>query len=829
LLAPPLYHRRDALRDVDVVPPLFVRWRVRDDGSTGLIAGPLVSASDPEGTTTALLPLYFRFYDRRADAATHLFFPVAGFHHRPGARGAFVGPVYGWSSAADGRGGGGWGAGLFPIALFGRSGPRHHALLLPLFGHVSNDTTGSSTTVVGPVFHRRQPNGRGWDGGLFPLVFAGRRGDRTYGGVPGLFWHVGDKHSETDVVGPIYGHRDTHGWGFGLAPLLFFGREEARAHQVIFPILFRFTDGAKRTERTLVGPFFHRRDGDETADVLFPLMYLRKSPRAGLLVTPLAGWKRDPRGTETVVVGPYVHTTNRRTHSSTHLLFPIGVVHRSPGYDVTAQFPLFWRVRQGNETDTVVFPLYWRMRAPGTAVDGLFPIFLRARTQVATTTVFGPFWHRARADGGRSGGLFPLLAYGKSYKDGHASRWLGLPGVYWAKNDRAGASDLIVGPFFDIGRDYGYTAGLPPLVFAWRRGTASKVLLPFYYRQWDRAADSAFNVFTLLYWGHAGKARSFGLAPIFFAKTHGDGTYSATLLPLFHFKKKTVGSTLLTPLFGYSTSAIGTRAYAATFYVRRDRDVSSTALWPLFYRSVDRATESSTTLALPILFDRRAEDGRELQAYTPLTWRYHSVEGSTVVGVPLFFDVHRYGESRTTSLLPFFIRNTSKVTNSTWWTFPPLLAWGRTRRGGDDAGTDAVLFPLFWHFGGKNHSTVLPPLVWDFRRGTSRTTVVIPFGAHWKRSDSDHTLALNLYYKRGRGPREGSWYVNIYPMTSFGRPRKQDLQWSLFEGLIGYSREGRNRTLHLLFFLDIPLEPAPRSASASFFGSTPTSARTDLF
>jgi hypothetical protein len=828
VFAPPVFHRTDPVRDLDVVPPLFVRWKTHDDGATGLVAGPLFSASDPEGSSTGLIPLYFRFHDKKTGAATHIIFPLAAWHHQPGARGALVGPAYGWSSS---HGSGGWGAGLFPLFFFGRSGAHVHALALPLFGHVRDESTGRATTFVGPVFHRRAEGVHGWDAGLFPLVFLGHRDDVRYGYVPPLFWYRGTKDGTTGVFGPAYGYRGQRGYAGGLAPLAFFGKLDGREHQIVLPIFFRFADERAGTSRMLIGPYFHRRDGDETADVLFPLMYLRRNPREGLLLTPIAGWKRDSRrGTETLIIGPYVHTTDLKRHASTHFLFPLGVIHRSPGYDVTAQFPFFWRVHQGQETDTVVFPIYWRLRSPTAAIDGVFPLLLHTRTEVATTTILGPFWNRARHDGGRSVGLFPLFAYGKLRKEGRSSSYFGMPGVYWSKNEHAGTQYALVGPVFDVIRPDGYTAGVPPLWFGWRRGTASKMVTPIFYRQWDPAAGTAFSIFTIFYWGHTPRDRSVGILPIFFGRYRRDGSSATALLPLFYFEKKPPGrgSTLLTPLFGYSSSAIGTRAYALTIYARRDSEVSSTAVWPLFYHMRNRVTGSSTSLFLPLFFDRRSEDGHELAAYTPLIWRDHTIEASTVVGVPLFFDVHRYGESRTSGLLPFFVRNRSNATKTTWWAFPPLLAYYRDRKSGEDPGRDAVVFPLVWHFGGKNQTTVVAPLVWDFTRGTSRTTVVIPFGAHWKRSDSDHTLALNMYYKRGRGPLEGAWYVNVFPFCSFGRPRKQDLEWSLFEGLIGYSRQGRNRTLRLFFLLDIPLQPAS-SSSLTWFGSTPAAARTELF
>jgi hypothetical protein len=175
--------------------------------------------------------------------------------------------------------------------------------------------------------------------------------------------------------------------------------------------------------------------------------------------------------------------------------------------------------------------------------------------------------------------------------------------------------------------------------------------------------------------------------------------------------------------------------------------------------------------------------------------------------------------------LPLFMRNRSEIDKDTAYTLPFMLTWFRTRD--DHSKTDAAIFPVFWHFGGDNPTTVVAPLVWDFKRGDSRTTVVFPLFAHWRRPQREHTLVLNVYYGKGRGDAAGSWHLDVFPLLQLGRPRKQDVEWSFLEGLFGYTRQGRNRTLRLFWVLDFPLEPVPAS-NLSWFGSTPTQSR-ELF
>lgn len=799
LFAPPIFHRSDNRRTVTVVPPLVSYWSTRDDGSKGLIAGPLLSFSDPAGSTTALFPIYWRFHDRARHATTQVLFPLGAFHQHDGARGGFFGPAYGWSSSNTGD----WGAGLAPLFFFGRSGATQHALVLPLFGRVWNRRAGNDAWAFGPIYHRSAPDAN--ETGIFPLAFFGRRGGLRYG-----------------VVGPGFGLSDAGGWSAGLAPLFFFGNRDGRTHQVVFPLFWHFSDAATRSDRLVVGPYVHRRDGEETADALFPLFYLRRSPASGFGLWPIGGWRRHG-GVETTVVGLFAHQTNARRHSRTNIFFPLLTLHDEPRWSVRVFFPFVWRVRDGDETDTAIFPFYFHGRAPDHGFDGVFPLFVRSYNRVAATTVLGPIYWRTRSDGGRNGGLFPLIAYGKKVGAGGKSvTWFGMPGVYADKNEFVGTAHTWVGNTFHFTRPDGYSTGFIPLAFAWRRGTASKVLTPIYYRQADSARRYALDVFTLLYFGHEGGDRHFGLFPLVMAATHADGTWRAGVFPLFYGAKRNDGSTLATLLGGWSSYTGGRRFWIGPFYYRHDAAMTSGALFPIVYHGHNQLTGARTTLALPLVLDTRNGEGRELQGYTPLVWRYHSIESTTIVGLPLFFDVNRFHESRTTALFPFFLRNRSDVVRDTSWTFPPLLTWFRTRD--DHSKTDAVVFPLVWHFGGKDSTTVAVPFGWDFKRGDTRTTVFAPFGAHWTGHERAHTLVLNVYYGKGSGSNAGSWMIDVFPFIRVGRARKQDIEWYVLEGLFGYSRLGRNRNLRLLWVLDFKLEPVPAS-NLSWFGATAPSAR----
>jgi hypothetical protein len=150
-------------------------------------------------------------------------------------------------------------------------------------------------------------------------------------------------------------------------------------------------------------------------------------------------------------------------------------------------------------------------------------------------------------------------------------------------------------------------------------------------------------------------------------------------------------------------------------------------------------------------------------------------------------------------LLPFFAYHRDEHDTKSWL-FPPLLTWVRNYA---DGGRDRVVFPLFWHI----------------KRPDRTTTVFAPFGAHWTNKKGSHTLVLNNYYYKGAGENQGAWRLELlWPLFHVGRPRPQDLQWDFLAGFIGYSRDGMNRTLRLLWGIFIPLERV--DAKAAWYGAT---------
>ena len=268
------------------------------------------------------------------------------------------------------------------------------------------------------------------------------------------------------------------------------------------------------------------------------------------------------------------------------------------------------------------------------------------------------------------------------------------------------------------------------------------------------------------------------------------------------------------------------KVWIGPVYYGHNAEQTSTAIFPIAWFGKNHTANTSTSAVLPFYLDVRRTEDRQLAAYSPLVWRYHSVEATTTSAC----------RSTSTSTVtasrapPAFCRCSSatarRVDHDTAYAMPALLTWWRTRD--DHTKSDAVVFPIFWHFGGEQPDDGAGAASSGTSSAASRAP---PSCSRCSRTGAarcaSSTLVLNVYYGKGLGDAAGSWHLDVFPLLQLGRPRKQDIEWYFLEGLFGYSRQGRNRNLRLFWVLDFPLEPVPAS-NLSWFGSTPTESR-ELF
>ena len=465
-----IFHRSDTKRTVDVVPPLFTRWNTKDGGGGGFIAGPVVHSHDPNGSTTSC--------SRSTGAST---IAARRHHAHPGAVRRVPSShrrarrlrraVLRWSSS-NGEGAGApasrpsscsgttgraitrW------CCLCSRAGPTRAPAPRP---PPSARSSGTPLPTAG-------------DGGLFPILFAGRHKHASYAVVPGLVYctratstgHRRRRPASTSraarTAGPPASRRSPSSAATARA------RTKSSSRSCS-----HFADTAARTDNLLVGPFYPRARGRaRPTDALFPLFYVRRSPTSGFGIWPVGGWQKNA-GVETTVVGPFIHQSNERTHSRTSMLFPLLTLHDSPQLLGARALPV-----SSGASATATRPTPRSSRSTSAAARPITAGTASSRSSSTRRTSRRPRRWSARSGTARAPTAARPPACSRCSRgarrshDGKSSSWFGMPGVYADNNQFLGTSHTWVLDFFHFARPDGYTAGLIPLAFAWRRGTASR-------------------------------------------------------------------------------------------------------------------------------------------------------------------------------------------------------------------------------------------------------------------------------------------------------------------------------------------------------------------
>jgi hypothetical protein len=831
--------RRDRDSTLHVVTPLFVRYWNKVSGSTTQLVGPLYLRDDPNGTTSTLFPLFWRFRDAASGATATALLPFFARRSGPAETGTYLGvfPIWAYKRSFHDGTRSGWSAGLFPIAFFGQRGQDGHGVVFPLFWRFKIGD--SATTVALPLFYHHGDRDSSSTGIFLPLYFFGHDADSRYRIQFPLYWHfANDRQGWSTTVTPLwYLHRDREGWSGGLPPLFFVGGGPGHSHVALVPIFWRFHDDAQQKTTTVLLTYLHRSHGDETTDALFPLFHYRRGARPGgadetsftllplvhyrrdaesrVLATPLGvswkSWKPGQKPREAGFLGPYVWYRGEnvsargipllyfdaRNHATGEHARQVGPWFEveGPGHVAKLLFPLYGRYDDANEHDTYVFPTYFRQRkSDGYAVDSFLPLYWHARKGARATTMVG-LWYRHRdPDAGvLDTGLAPLYFYAKNsersllivpplllfrradFKDQTVRLTAGL--VYHS-SDRESHSTVVF-PLWWSGHD---------------KARSHRVLFPVYWHFADQEKQTELNIAGPLFWTANGTWRTRGLLTAWHTNDQKSGASSTALLPLFYEAHGAGRFRLFTPLAGYSSSAGARTWYLLTLFSSDNLETRSSGFLPLWYSHENKAKETRTRIIPPLLFVSRKTPQSALTTFLGVFWRHRDIASSTTLALPLYYDFNDFHESRTTVLVPLFLRHHRESDDTTFW-----------------------LAPLFYRRSNPTESTTVAfPLYWDFKTGTSRTTMFIPLFAHWRRPTYAATWVFpTYYYREGLGPNgpDGTYRRIIVPLFESAVKRRGDYMWEVLGGLFGHERVGRNRYLKIFFLTFESKAPARTQTS----------------
>jgi hypothetical protein len=833
-LVPPVLRWHD--RQSELESYLLLYWRYRDipANATTTVVGPYYQRTDPGGTTRAVFPLFWYFHDRAQAATAHSLLPFYFHRHSPDERTTAAGIFPLWAFHRHFSDGGS-STGLFPVVFFGQRADRSHQVVVPLYWHFRDGQ--SSTTLAFPLWYHAEDASSSLTA-IWPLLFfTGHDHEASYHIQIPLLWHFADSHRGTSTtVAPLFFRDvDRTGSSAGIVPVFFWGSGSQHHHFVVFPIFGWVRDDAADRTTTVVGTYLHRSWGGETTDALFPLFYYRRGARPGgqdetsftlfpllhyrrdsrstLFASPLAAWTRradfqagfvlpyfwyrDDKVQARGVPLLYLDHTFRGTGQRTRMFGPYVMVD-GPSLAARVLFPLYARYREKGETGTYVFPFYFGRRDDsGYHMDSFLPLFWSSHDQDHRTLMVGPWFHTENHQAhSHASGLIPLFVSA----DSPQRRLLVTPLFVYHHNHQSQTSRVVSPLYFQSSRPEESMRVVFPLWWQGSQGSKSyAMLMPLYWHFANSEEQTSFDLAGPLLWARHGSETTRGLLPLFwYSRDRANQTGSEAVLPLFYERHSRLAQTFTTALFGFGKAPDSLWWYAGNFVWRDNWKTRFCTFFPLWFSYRDKVTETTTQVIPPLLHYAHFNPERSLSTWLLLFWRRSDITSSTTLGLPLFYDVHSYHESRLTMLLPLFLRYRNEVSDQSY-TVAPLFY---RRSGATDSST--IAFPLYWRFWSQERSTtVVFPFYFGVRRPTWEGNFIFP----------------SIWYSRGLGPEAGTSHFWFVPFWESQVKRPGDYMWEALLGVLGWERIGRNRYLKVLF---IPFELEPVSAAqTSWYGRTP--------
>ena len=360
----------------------------------------------------------------------------------------------------------------------------------------------------------------------------------------------------------------------------------------------------------------------------------------------------------------------------------------------------------------LVPPYYQGIRGDA-GVRLFFPVYFDRWSAEGQRELFVfPFYYYSRgpAQGQGADVAFPLVW---SFRGPQRRTWV-IGNVYWSHGS---------------GDDATNHNGVAPFAFWGNTANASyQVGFPLFYR-WRRDDGTGFTL-AGLYFDHRreGDAYRRGFFPlVWIGESHGRG-YGLGLPLVYHFWDRGQGeTTTVVPPVAVRHYADGYGfSLAPLFFLRRRDSASSVTLFPLFYYGWNGEGRSTFI--------------------SPLAW-YHRHTG-TRMGGALLYHFTRRPDSRFDGFIPLYLRGSNSREGSRWqYIFPVLFT-----------GSDPV-----------TRRTVVFPVVWDFENThQSRTTVILPLMAHYRRLDERrHTTWVVPTFQYSVRP--DGYSFNFHPLVYINR------------------------------------------------------------
>ncbi len=276
-VAPFVFAGSNLHRNYALIPPLLTYHRYdRDEDRSLTVVGPFWTTSSPDSFSVNLAPVFFHHHDRTSNRTTiapllHLssdtetqartILTPLFYWHRRGESSTFVSWLY-----QNHRGSTNWDA-VAPFFFSSREPATgaHTEAFFPLFYHRA--TFNTNTWWVLPTVHYER-TGRDWFLNVYPLVFTGRSGPRAHTVLGPLYARFTNEetHSDLMMVTPLFWrYRDLESQTVVIPPVLFMESQRQGVRSYEWHVLPLFSYARPRPEdlswNVLFGLVGYRRSG----------------------------------------------------------------------------------------------------------------------------------------------------------------------------------------------------------------------------------------------------------------------------------------------------------------------------------------------------------------------------------------------------------------------------------------------------------------------------------------------------------------------------------------------------------------------------------------
>ena len=615
---------------------------------------------------------------------------------------------------------------LAPLYFHFWSPEAHTQIVAPFYWRVEDHLKQRVVLVVLNYSQTTQPDAKSW--AVWPFFYLSTK----FGWAAPLLasFKVGDPD---------------HGKAFGLWFLLYYWtRSPQSKFDLIFP--FAISKRSKESSFTWIAPLnFHWRERDDKSLLAIPFFYRNVKPEGG----SFASWLGYASVEGEATTGSYLwlYWYGRSKASSYDVVFPLLWSFRSPKASTTILPPLF-HFRSG-DTSVGTFALlgWWASDGKkGSNWQLALPLYFRKSSDNGDKTFHlwlgGSYARDDKAGSRHLTMLVPPIFYWRD-KTGEIDFEL----VYYHHHDIPGdARTTILGPYYRRDDPAGATRALFPLYWSFRdaaTGAAAHAFLPFYFRR--NSPDEKLTALGFLLWPYY---RSFtdggssgGVFPIAFFGSRKDRSHAIVFPFFWRFRKTDAVSTLFFPL--YYASSDKTRSSTAVFpllYFSGNDDGDSYHIQvPLFWNFVDGRAGTSTTVT-PVYF--KHEDRKGYAAGIPPLLFWGGGQQRHFALFPIFWWFRDDDKNRTTTVVATYLHRTHG--GETTDAFFPLFHYRRGAKPGGADETSLTVFPLFHYRWNAQATLFASPLAMWSRSDERQVGFAGPY--FWYRDKTVAARAVPLLY-----------------------------------------------------------------------------------